>query len=108
MPSAPPSPHAVDTWPICPLCDRPIPPRQQDRHHLVPKSKGGRETAFMHRICHRQIHALLTETELARQYASAEALRQHPQLRTFVAWVQTKPADFFVATQKSRRLRGRP
>lgn len=94
--------------PVCPLCERPIPPSQQDRHHLVPRSKGGRETAFLHRVCHRQIHALLTETELARQYASAEALLQHPEIRAFVAWVKTKPEAFFVATRKSRRVRGRP
>jgi 5-methylcytosine-specific restriction endonuclease McrA len=60
--------------PVCPLCGRPIPPPQQDAHHLVPKSKGGRETLFLHRICHRQVHAVLSETELARSYNTAEAL----------------------------------
>jgi hypothetical protein len=94
--------------PVCPLCERPIPAPQQDRHHLVPKSKGGRETAFLHRVCHRQIHALITETELARHYASAEALLQHAEIRAFVDWVKTKPDDFFVATRKSRRVRRRP
>jgi len=34
----------------CPLCDRVIPPAQADRHHLVPKSKGGRRTEFLHDI----------------------------------------------------------
>ena len=48
---------------ICPLCERKIPPSQRDAHHLVPKSKGGRHTEYLHRICHRQIHALYTETE---------------------------------------------
>lgn len=89
----------------CPLCERVIPPAQRDAHHLVPKSKGGRRTEFLHRVCHRQIHALLTETELARQYATVEALLAHPELQAFVAWVKNKPADFFVATRKSRRLR---
>jgi hypothetical protein len=93
--------------PVCPLCERPIPPAQRDAHHLVPKSKGGRHTEFLHRICHRQIHALFTETELARQYASVEALRAHPELQAFVVWVKTKPADFFTATRKSARVRGR-
>jgi len=92
---------------ICPLCERVIPAAQRDAHHLVPKSKGGRQTEFLHRICHRQIHALLTETELARQYASVEALLLHPELKSFVAWVQTKPDDFFTRTRKSTRLRGR-
>ncbi len=94
--------------PVCPLCKRPIPPPQQDHHHLVPKSRGGRETAFLHRVCHRQVHALLSETELARQYASAEALLQHPGIRDFVAWVRTKPDDFFVATRRSRQRTRRP
>lgn len=91
--------------PVCPLCERPIPAAQRDAHHLVPKSKGGRHTEFLHRICHRQIHALLTETELARHYATVEALLQHPELQAFITWVKTKPDDFFVRTHKSAHTR---
>ncbi len=90
---------------VCPLCEREIPPAQRDQHHLVPKSKGGRQTRLLHRVCHRQIHALFTEAELARQYATVEALLQHPGLQAFVAWVKTKPDDFFVGTHKSARVR---
>ena len=92
---------------VCPLCGRAIPPAQRDAHHLVPKSKGGRQTTFMHRVCHRQIHAVLTETELARQYATVEALLAHPELKVFVSWVKTKPEDFFVRASKSARVRKR-
>ena len=92
---------------ICPLCDRKIPHSQRDAHHLVPKSKGGRHTEFLHRICHRQIHALLTETELARQFYSVEALLSHPQIALFVAWVRNKPEDFMERTRKSQRLSSR-
>ncbi len=90
---------------LCPLCERPIPPAQRDAHHLVPKCKGGRQTAYLHRVCHRQIHALLTETELARQFATVDALLAHPELQAFVAWVRTKPDAFFVRTSKSARVR---
>lgn len=93
--------------PICPLCDRAIPSAQRDAHHLVPKCKGGRHTTDLHRICHRQIHAVLTETELARQYATVDALLAHPDIKTFVAWVKTKPDDFFVSTRKSARVKKR-
>lgn len=93
--------------PDCPLCGRPIPPGQRDAHHLVPKSKGGRDTIDLHRICHRQIHAVLTETELARHYASVPQLLEHPALRSFVEWVRSKPDDFFVRTRKSDRVRRR-
>lgn len=102
---APPASDAA--WPVCPLCQRPVPPAQQDAHHLVPKSQGGRHTVVLHRICHRQVHALFTETELARHYASAEALLAHPQMARFVAWVQRKPPDFFERTRKSAGLRRR-
>jgi 5-methylcytosine-specific restriction endonuclease McrA len=52
---------------ICALCARPIPPALRDAHHLIPKSRGGVLTVFMHRACHKQVHALFTETELAQQ-----------------------------------------
>ena len=90
---------------ICPLCDRVIPPSQRDAHHLVPKSKGGRHTEYMHRICHRQIHALFTETELAKQLNSVEALLAHPGIQRFVAWVKTEPEDLMERTRKSQRLK---
>lgn len=73
----------------------------------MPKSKGGRETVHLHRICHRQIHAVLTEGELARQYSTIETLLAHPQLQVFVTWVKSKPDDFFVATRKSARVKRR-
>jgi gluconate kinase len=92
---------------LCPLCERPIPSSQQDAHHLVPKSHGGVQTAVLHRICHRQIHALFTETELARQYATVEALKQHEEMVHFIRWVQTKPDAFFEKSRKSQRLKYR-
>lgn len=100
-------PAADNTAMVCPLCDRPIPPSQRDAHHLVPKSRGGVHTAWLHRICHRQIHALFTETELAREYHHVEALRAHPDVARFVSWVRAKPNDFQERTRKSLRLRGR-
>lgn len=90
---------------ICPLCDRTIPPLQRDEHHLIPKSHGGRQTAVLHRICHRQIHAVFSETELARLYNSIELLKQQEEIVGFIAWVRLKPDDFFERTRKSRRLK---
>lgn len=73
--------------PICPLCDRPIPPDvPQSLHHLIPKLKGGKggPTVLLHHICHREIHAALSEAELARDYATVEALRTQPHLARFI------------------------
>lgn len=99
-----PAPSSGDT--VCPLCERPIPARQQDAHHLVPKSHGGVDTVVLHRICHRQIHALFTETELARQYPTVSALKDQTEMARFLRWVQTKPVAFFEKSRKSRRLKG--
>ena len=101
----------VETWykppiaEICPLCQRPIPADQRDEHHLVPKTKGGRVTQFMHRICHRQIHALFTEAELAQHYNTVEELLTHPEMLKFVEWVRTKPNGFYERSRMSHRRR---
>ena len=57
-------------WKVCPLCDRPIPPELESRHHLIPKLRGGKHgpIAVLHTICHSKIHSLFSETELARVY----------------------------------------
>ena len=94
---------ATEELVVCPLCERPIPPSQRDAHHLVPKSRGGVQTEWLHRICHRQIHALFNETELARHYNSVERLLSHPDVSRFVAWVQRKPPDFCERTSRSER-----
>lgn len=95
--------------PICPLCLRPIPPRaRQSLHHLVPKLKGGKggPVILVHQICHNEVHAACTEAELARTYNSAEALRAHPVLANFFAWVASKPPAFHSRTTgKGRRRR---
>lgn len=102
-----PAAGAEDRPVVCPLCDRPIPPAQRDAHHLVPKSRGGVHTAWLHRICHRQVHALFTEAELERELSSVEALRTHPGMAPFLGWVRRKPDGFFQRTRKSDRLRRR-
>jgi len=86
---------------VCPLCERAIPSSQFDEHHLVPKLKGGRITVGMHRICHRQIHALFSEAELAQRYNTAEALLAHPEIQRFVKWVKTKRNDFYERSKRS-------
>ncbi len=98
---------AMPAPPICPLCGRAIPETQKDAHHFIPKSRGGTQTEYLHRICHRQIHALFTEAELARQYNNVEALLSHPEMVRFVDWVKTKPEDFYERTHKSQRVRAK-
>lgn len=97
-----------DADPVCPLCLRPIPAEvPQSRHHLVPKLKGGKggTTVLLHDICHREIHAALTEAEIARDYADIDALRTHPRIARFVAWVARRPPAFRSRVPGGQRLR---
>lgn len=68
----------------------------------MPKSRGGRETVPVHPICHRTIHATLSNAELARGHGAAEALRAHPEIARFIAWVVGKPPDFHAPTRKPK------
>jgi hypothetical protein len=85
----------------CFLCGRPIGARVE-WHHPVPKSRGGRETVPVHPICHRTIHASIGNKELARDYHTPEALRAHPEVSKFVAWVSGKEPDFHAPTRRKR------
>lgn len=98
----------ADSDPICPLCGRPVPPgAAQSRHHLVPRLKGGKggETILLHHICHKEIHASLTEAELAQSYTTIAALRDHPRLARFIRWVAKRPPEFISRAKGNRRGR---
>lgn len=71
----------------------------------MPRLKGGGrgETVLLHQICHNAIHAALSEAELARAWSDVAALRSHPGLSRFIAWVRARPAEFHAPTAGGRR-----
>jgi hypothetical protein len=73
-----------------------------ERHHPIPRSRGGRETVPVHPICHRTIHALLDNKMLERGYHTAEALRAHQEVGRFVSWIRNKEPDFHAPTRRKR------
>lgn len=85
----------------CALCERPLGVRVE-WHHLVPKSEGGRVTAPVHPICHRTIHALVSNADLARDYADPVALRAREDVGRFLRWVADKPPDFHAPVRRAR------
>ena len=40
----------VQTEYLCQLCLRPTTKAQRDKHHLIPKSRGGVETVILHKL----------------------------------------------------------
>ena len=87
--------------PDCFLCGRPLGQRIE-WHHPVPKSRGGRDVVPIHPICHRTIHATLSNRELADKHASADALRAHPDIARFLIWIADKDPDFHAPTRRKK------
>jgi hypothetical protein len=65
-------------------------------------ARGAVSAVYMHRACHKQIHALFTETELAKNYSSLNSLYAHPEIARFINWVKHKPSEFNPPTRRSR------
>ena len=82
-----------------------IPRHHVEAHHLIPKSKGGKSTVLLHSACHNQIHALITETDLANLFNTIESLKTHAGLAKFIDWIKTKPIDFKERVRKSKQLK---
>lgn len=85
----------------CALCGRPLGARIE-WHHTVPKSEGGRATVPVHPICHRAIHAHVSNHELAVSYADLNALRAREDMQRFLKWISNKPSDFHAVTRRRR------
>lgn len=93
--------HAVAGSRSCWLCARPLGLRIE-RHHPVPKSRGGRQTVDLHPICHRTIHTHFGNAELTVTGADLDLLRKHPQIARFLRWIANKPPDFHAPTRRGR------
>ena len=98
----------------CAICQR---EETLTRHHLIPRTRHPnkrnkrefdratvKQTVGICRPCHSQLHALLTEKELERDYRSVEKLRAHSELMKFAAWIATKPRGFKPVVRISARL----
>ena len=75
------------------------------KHHLIPKSKGGRHspTILIHNICHQKIHSVFTEKELKNHYNTVEKLLANEAMSKFVKWVGKKHIDFYEVNRKMKR-----
>ncbi|MBC7448359.1 MAG: HNH endonuclease [Hymenobacteraceae bacterium] len=82
------------------MCEREV--SETSRHHLVPRVEGGRygPTVELCQPCHSSVHRFLTTRELARRYPTVEALREAPELQTYLAWVRR------VKVERIRNRRG--
>lgn len=109
--------HPPCSGSCCQLCGRHG--VELTRHHLIPRTrhrnkqvrKRFERRALLEQIllvcrpCHKQIHALFSEKELATRYNQRDALLADPDMARFVAWIRTKPGTFVAPTQRNRKRR---
>lgn len=92
---------------ICPICERELGTVRISKHHLVPKSRGGKDTELMHDICHTKIHSLWTNKELENDYNSPDKILENEDMQTFVKWVSTKAPNFYSGSNDTQIRRGK-
>ena len=93
----------------CELCGRKLPLSIKSRHHLVPRSRGGKasDIIFIHRICHNKIHSIFTNKELKKNFNTIEKIRQVTEIKNFIEWVKNKPFDYVTTFKENKKFKER-
>lgn len=112
MPDSDKPARPVQAEPLCQFCGRSVPAAMITQHHLLPREHGGKPE---HRLpfctpCHKQVHAVFSNKQLAESYATLDSLRAAPELATFLAWIRKQRPDrnFRATTSKAHpKRRGR-
>ena len=100
---------------ICCLCFRDV--SNITMHHLVPKTRHKNkknkklysrreviEKAPTCEPCHNNVHMVLSEKELARNYNTIEKLREHPDIKKFTNWIKNKPEGVRIPFTPKRKV----
>ena len=86
----------------CALCEREV--SQLTEHHLKPRSrlKKGEitPTILICSACHRQIHVLFSNLQLADEFNSLERLRDEPRMRKFLLWIVKQDANKHIRVRR--------
>ncbi|WP_026690969.1 HNH endonuclease [Alteribacter aurantiacus] len=78
-------------------------------HHLIPREEGGAhlDTAMLCQPCHKQIHNLYTNQELAIRLDTIERLQDDEKIKKFLKWIKKQPATRAVKMKKSNERKGK-
>lgn len=111
-------PLPIEKNSTCELCLRENIP--VTKHHLIPQSEHPRilkkllknqqfskkemltRIAWMCRPCHSQIHAILSNRELANEFNTLEKLKTVPDIAKFAHWISNKPVGLNVTIRRKK------
>ena len=97
----------------CAICGR---EETLTRHHLIPRTRHAnkrnkrefdrkvvKQIVGICRPCHSQIHAVLSEKQLEREWNTVERLLAHPEVKKFALWIRSKPRGFKPLSRGAKR-----
>lgn len=93
----------------CPLCERTGCARME-KHHLQTRRKDKEDTEWMCSECHKQIHALFSNTQLRNEALgldTVEGLLADERMAKAVAFIAKQPPSAKVTTRQSNQARRR-
>lgn len=90
---------------FCQICERELGSKNISKHHLIPKSRGGKntKTILIHNICHQKIHSVFTEKELMKEFNTVEKIKRSEEIKKFVKWVANKDISFYHSNRRMKR-----
>lgn len=86
----------------CRLCGRETPEEYQEKHHLVPKCKKGKEKEVVCCDCGDQLHNLFDNKELEREYNTIEKLLENERVQKWIKWIR-KQSRFGICMKSKKR-----
>jgi len=88
---------------ICPICQRKTPMGYQEKHHLIPKTKKGKETIIVCISCGDMLHQLFDNNFLKNNLNTIEKINNNEKVQNWVNWIKKKPDLFTVCMAKKKR-----
>jgi len=89
----------------CVFCKRKVSTRG---HHVVPRCKGGRETAPTCQSCEDFIHKTWSHKELRDSFNKVEKMQADPRLQKFLRWLYKQQRETFFGTRRNRSRTRQP
>lgn len=96
----------LDSGQRCELCEREV--SKLTVHHLVPVSQGRKAglksvslpTALLCSACHRHLHIIFSNRDLARELDSIDKLKHAPQMQRFLRWVKKQDPNKHIRVRR--------
>ncbi len=89
----------------CAFCKRKVPTRG---HHVVPRCKGGKDTAPTCHSCEDFIHKTWSHNELRDKFNTIVKIQADPRFQKFLRWLYKQQAGAFFRTRRNRSRTSQP